>query len=102
MLGKRRDEDKVNRYIRQRIRAARNEREMSQQELATHLQKSRVAVSDLERGRVQVNAADLAFIANALDKPISYFYPPPIRGAEEEGLSADEQQLIHWFRRIWH
>jgi transcriptional regulator with XRE-family HTH domain len=87
-------EDKVNRYIRQRIHAARTERGMSQEQLARYLEKSRVTVSDLERGRVRVGAADLAIIAGALEKPIDFFYPPAARGVEKDDLSPAEQELV--------
>lgn len=87
-------EDKVNRYIRQRIHAARTERGMSQEQLARYLEKSRVTVSDLERGRVRIGAADLAIIAGALEKPIDFFYPPPARGVEKDDLSPAEQELV--------
>jgi transcriptional regulator with XRE-family HTH domain len=103
MLGRRthRQEDKINRYIRERIKIARTEHGISQKELAQYLDKSRVAISDLERGRVQVSAADLSFIAAAVDKPITYFFPLPVRVATRtEDLTQQEQALVWEARRL--
>ena len=32
----------------------------------------------MERGREEINASDLGFIAAHYDKPISFFYPPRV------------------------
>lgn len=95
-------EDNVNRYIRKRIRDAREDRGMIQADLAAFLGKSRVALSDIERGRVKVSASDLALLATALEKPVSYFYPPPDRGLETNELAPEEKELVHCFRQIGH
>jgi len=92
--------DKVNRLIRERIRDARTERGMSEEDLVRHLFKSRVAVSDMERGRVEVGAADLVFIANVLEKPFSYFVPYSPLGASHSDLSPSEKELVYWFRQL--
>jgi len=93
-------EDKINRYIRNRVKEARIQREASQVDIAQVLEKTGSAVSDIERGRVQVSASDLSLIAAYLEKPISYFYPPPNRGAEQSDLSSEEQELVHFYRQI--
>ncbi|MBI1800739.1 MAG: helix-turn-helix transcriptional regulator [Chloroflexi bacterium] len=92
----------LNRFIRERIRQARLDRELSQEHLARSLEKTRVAVSDLERGRVCPNAADLAVIADALQKPITYFYPPDANSYDIAGLTSKEKELIHFFRQLGH
>ena len=51
---------------------------------------------------MQVSAYDLTIIATALEKPISYFFPPRFRGAEESDLSPDEKELIHFYRQLGH
>ncbi|MFN8378113.1 MAG: helix-turn-helix domain-containing protein [Anaerolineae bacterium] len=95
-----RQENKVNRYIRERIRAAREEAGESQDDLAKVLYKGRVAISDLERGRVNVDASELVSIALHYYKPIAYFFPPyPNMGVRGE-LTVLEQQLIMEFRRL--
>lgn len=57
-----------------RIKKARVERGKTQQDLARHLKRTAAAISDLERGKVQVSAADLYRISQLLNQPIEYFY----------------------------
>ena len=78
MFRKRYPETDINHYIRGRIKQARTEANETQEDLAKVLEKFRVAVSDIERGRVVVGASDLSFISNPYMKPISYFYPPNV------------------------
>ncbi len=89
-MGRR--EDRINKYIRERILQARREAKQTQEDLARELEKTRVAVSDLERGRVDVSASDLAIIAAHYGKPISYFFPPAVSVQGE--LSALEQEIL--------
>ena len=55
-------DDRANKYLRERIKQARLQANETQEDLARRLQKTRVAVSDLERGRVSARAADLLII----------------------------------------
>lgn len=64
----------MNEQIVNRIKKSRVERGFTQQELGKHLGRSAASISELERGNVQVNAADLFSIAKFLNKPIEYFY----------------------------
>lgn len=98
MFNKKKD-DQANQYIRHRIREARNEAGDTQADLAKVLEKTRVAVSDLERGRVAVNASDLSLIAAYYDKPISYFFHPVNRISKKE-LTPIEEELIMTFRQL--
>jgi transcriptional regulator with XRE-family HTH domain len=93
------EDDELNRYIRERIRQVRTAAHESQGDLAKRLEKSRVTVSDMERGRVAVSAADLAFIAGNYDKPISFFYPPSI-SVNKDQLSQLEEELIFLFSQL--
>ena len=86
------------RYIRGKIRQARNEAQESQEDLAKALEKSRVSVSDIERGRVEISAADLGWIAAHYDKPISYFFPPGVSVDKNELSSLDEELLLLFFQ----
>ncbi|MBN1538289.1 MAG: helix-turn-helix domain-containing protein [Anaerolineales bacterium] len=72
----------MNDLIVRKIKEARLERGLTQKDLADHLGKTAAAISDLERGKVQVTAGDLYHIAQLLNKPIEYFY------GEEFGDSA--------------
>lgn len=98
MLRKQED-DEINRYIRERIRQVRIDANETQDDLADRLKKSRVSISDMERGRVSVSAADLAIISNHYGKPISYFYPP-IVSIDKSKLSPIEEELIFMFSQL--
>ena len=89
----------ANQYIREKIKQARSEAHESQEDLAKALQKSRVSVSDIERGRVQIGASDLGWIAAHYDKPISYFFPPRVTVDKSE-LSALDEELIFLFFQL--
>ena len=92
-MFKSRKNDKLNKYIRERIKQARLEAGETQEDLAKKMEKTRVAISDLERGRVSVNSSDLGFIAAYYDKPISYFYPPRLK-IDKDDLSSLDQELL--------
>jgi len=92
-MFRKQEDDLVNHYIRERIRQVRTLAGESQDDLAKKLEKSRVTVSDMERGRVAVSAADLSLIAAYYEKPISFFYPPRVTVSKDE-LSQLEEELI--------
>jgi len=73
--------------IAQRIRAARLQRELTQQDIAEKLGKTSAAISDLERGKTQVSASDLVTIYLLLGKPIEYFYGEDFSGNEIEDIN---------------
>ena len=52
-------EDQYNHFTRDRVGEAREERPMTQERLGEFTYKSRVAISDLERGRTEITAAGL-------------------------------------------
>jgi transcriptional regulator with XRE-family HTH domain len=89
----------ANRYIRERIRLARSEANETQEDLARVLEKNRVAISDMERGRVSVSAADLNLIAAHFRKPISFFYPPRVTINRDE-LSSLDEELVSLFHQL--
>lgn len=92
-------DDSANHYIREKIRQARTEANESQGDLAKALEKSRVTISDMERGRVVIGASDLGFIAAHYNKPISYFYPPRVKINKSE-LSPLEEELLFLFIQL--
>ena len=79
--------------ISKRIREARIERNLTQQELAEYLGRTAPSISDLERGKVQVSARDLKRIADYLGKPVEFFFG-------EEYLGDDTQALISLIRKM--
>ena len=91
-------DDGGNRYIRERIRLARNEANESQDDLAKTMGKSRVTISDMERGRVIIGASDLCFIASHYEKPISYFFPQRVIVNKSELSPLDEELLFLFFQ----
>jgi transcriptional regulator with XRE-family HTH domain len=97
-LWGRKEENKYNRFIRQKIREAREEKEMSQEELAKAIDRSRITITNIENGRTEINAVDLMGIAYVLEKPVRYFYPQYV--PTEGDLSSEEWELIHYFRKI--
>jgi transcriptional regulator with XRE-family HTH domain len=82
--------------IRGRIRRAREEAGLSQREVAEALGVAQVTVSDLERGRTRVSAADLARLATILGVGVAGFYP----GVEQGELTDAEQTLLGLFRAL--
>lgn len=64
----------MNEQIVNKIKKARVDRGFTQQDIGKLLGKSAASISELERGNVQVNAADLYRIAKYLNKPIEYFF----------------------------
>lgn len=94
-------QEQIAEFIREHIKQAREERNVSQDELSKAISKTNVTISDIERGKVGISAVDLALIAKALNKPISYFVPDylHIRIPPAE-LKTNEQILIEEFRRL--
>jgi len=88
-----------NQYIRGKIKQARLEAQESQKDLADAMQKSRVSISDIERGRVEISAADLGWIAAHYDKPISYFFPSRV-SIDKSELSALDEELLFLFLQL--
>ncbi len=76
----------TNEQIAERIRQARLERGLTQKDLAVFLNKTPSNVSDIERCRVQVSAVDLYILAEALNKPIEYFFGEDFGGKDIENL----------------
>jgi transcriptional regulator with XRE-family HTH domain len=78
----------MNDLIVKRIKDARIERGKTQKDLADYLEKTSAAISDLERGKVQVSASDLYKIAQLLNKPIEYFYGEDFGNKETQDMLA--------------
>ena len=94
-------QEKIAEYIREHIKRAREERQMSQEELGKAIDKTNVTISDIERGRVGVSAVDLALISKALNKPLSYFVPNSVRiRVVANELRTYEQEMMTEYRRI--
>jgi transcriptional regulator with XRE-family HTH domain len=84
------------------IKTAREEAGLSQEELAEKIYRKRLAVSEMENGKVEISAWTIPYLAGALNKSISYFYPN-FFGLEipEDKLNPLEYELLIYFRQIW-
>lgn len=78
----------MNELIVNRIKKARVDRGYTQHDVGKLLGKSAASISELERGKVQVNATDLYKIANFLNKPIEYFFSEDFGENEIQDLMA--------------
>ncbi len=85
-----------NDYIRLKLKEAREQVGFSQREFAEMVDSAQGTISDLERGRIRINAADLVRFAEVLEKPVQFFLP----GVQESNLTEREQLLVGFFRRL--
>lgn len=82
-----------------KIKDARIETGISQQELAKKIYKRQAALSDYENGKAIVNTDTLGLMAYYLNKPLEYFYPSyAYKKITPEDLSPLEEELIKNFR----
>jgi transcriptional regulator with XRE-family HTH domain len=89
-------------YMGNMIRQAREEMEMSQEELADRTFRRRLAISEMENGKVSINAWTLLILADVLKKPLSYFFPPHlVTDIPDNSLNPKEHELITYFRKIY-
>jgi transcriptional regulator with XRE-family HTH domain len=85
----------------QRIREAREERGLSQRRLAERIERRQAFVSEMENGLTEPDATTLLVLAHVLEKPITYFFPPPWGQRVARGeLTYDEQALLLEYRRL--
>lgn len=83
------------------IRKARQEAGMSQAELAKTALFRQAAISQIETGKRDVSASEIIYLSYALNKPITYFYPPwSTNSIGEDDLSILEQELLIQARRL--
>lgn len=95
-MPKNQDDNTINKHIRKQILDARINANESQEDLAKKLKKSRVAISDMERGKTAINASILVTIADHYDKSITDFYPDNAI----KTLSGIEKELIELFEDL--
>lgn len=100
-MGNIKPPNKYTRFMGEQIRKAREDLGLSQEELGNKIFRKRLAVSEMENGKVEISAWVLPLLASALEKPISYFFPKSIlHEITLENLSVLEQELILYFRNI--
>lgn len=84
------------------IRKAREDAGLSQEELGKKIRRRRTAVYEMEKGKVEVNAWTIVYLAAVLNKPITYFYPKEdlINDPKESDLNDLEKEIINNFRYL--
>jgi transcriptional regulator with XRE-family HTH domain len=78
----------------QRLRQAREEKGLSQEEFAALISKDQRAVSEYEHGKRRVSAVDLPVFARVLDVSLLYFYQ------DVTNPNDLEMAMLQQFRRI--
>jgi transcriptional regulator with XRE-family HTH domain len=89
-------------FAGRRLREARLEARMTQEELGRQLGLTFQAVQKYESGENRLSVGRLVAAAKVLRKPISYFVPDDNDGSTDEAapLTSEEAELIGSFRRI--
>lgn len=88
-------------YMGTMIRQAREEMGISQEELADRTFRRRLAISEMENGKVAINAWTLLILSDVFKKPLSYFFPPHlIIDIPNNSLNPKEHELIKYFRKL--
>ncbi len=77
-----------------RIRQAREQLGMSQEQLAESVSKDQRAISEYENGKRKLSALDLPAFAHALNVPLSYFY-----GGEVQ-MDDMDRVILHEFQQL--
>ena len=89
--------NKFTRWMGERIREARQEWGMSQQELADKVGRSRPAISQMETGKMEPDASTLYSLAIVLRKPLIYFFLPlhtDILDPKPQSVAAQEMLVL--------
>lgn len=90
--------NKFTRYMGNSIKEARENLNISQEELAKMIYRRRATLSDIENGKADVDAGTLWLLSAYLKKPLSYFYPPYAREniSPEEMGELEHELLMHF------
>ena len=73
-----RKEFRYPRYLGERIRSARMNLGLNQEQLADAIEVPRPAISQIESGKRAVDSMELVSLSRALQKPLSFFLDPPV------------------------
>jgi transcriptional regulator with XRE-family HTH domain len=94
--------NKFTRHLGDAIRKAREDKGVSQVDLANLINIRRATLSDMENGKTEPDAFTLADLAHKLEKPLSYFFPSFVyKEIKQEELTSLESELLIHFRKIW-
>lgn len=98
--------EKPNNFTRpmgERIKQARLEKGWSQEELAEKIYRRRASLSEMETGKMEVDASTWYLLAWVLEKPLIYFLGERWRqkfAATGLELSSEQQELLKEFNRL--
>lgn len=82
-------------YMGERIRTAREEAGMSQEQLARMIYKRRATLSDIENGKSEADTSTFVLMSHYLMKPFEYFLPPySHKEITKEDLSPAEKEVV--------
>ena len=80
----------TDRYVGQRVRQARREQKMTQEQLGHEVGLTFQQVQKYEKGVNRISAGRLHQFAAIFGKPLEFFYPDPIREVDTSTDAADE------------
>lgn len=78
----------------QRIRLARERKQLSQEDFAAQIGRDQRAISEYEHGTRRIAVTDLPMIARVLDMPLLYFYGEALTPHDLD------QEVLRQFRRL--
>lgn len=83
-------------YIGLRVKAARHEKGLTQEQFAAHLGKAVETISNIERGAAFTGLETLEKIASLTDKPMSFFFEgvEGARSASPRRLAIEEELRV--------
>lgn len=91
-------DDKIYRLFGSRVRALREERKVTQDELARRVDLSRTSITNIERGRQRVLLHQMMEIATALDASPGDLVPTPASLEPEAPLRDDVARVVEQLR----
>jgi transcriptional regulator with XRE-family HTH domain len=87
-------EDRLYRLFGSRVRALREEKNVTQEELAKRVDLSRTSITNIEKGRQRVLLHQMVEIAQALDAEPTALIPPPESEASRAPMRRDVAKVI--------
>jgi transcriptional regulator with XRE-family HTH domain len=86
--------------IGEKIRDASQEAGLTQAELAERVHRRQAAISQIENGKMLLDAETLVYLAGVLDKPIRYFFPDALLPRFEGELRNWEREYLENIRAL--
>ena len=91
-------EDRLYRLFGSRVRALREEKNVTQEELAKRVDLSRTSITNIEKGRQRVLLHQMVDIAHALDAEPNALIPPPESAAANPPMRKDVAKVLKVLR----